>query len=138
MRIRLLLLFVLAAAIASATAAQEPPPPSPTPPPTPPSPPPTPPSTPPPVATAPPQPEPPSILSRAAGATYERREVLPNVNVYLPEGQADIRLRKLIKNVLFESQVSYRFVNGDISTYLRYKYYAHNYTYKLSVFDSIG
>jgi hypothetical protein len=44
----------------------------------------------------------------------------------------------LIKNVLFESQIDYKFVNGDISTYLRYKYYARNYTYKISVFDAIG
>jgi hypothetical protein len=84
-----------------------------------------------------PQPEPPSVLSRAAGASYDRRDSLPNVNIYLPEGQADIRLRKLIKNVLFESQISYRFINGNISTFLRYKYYAQSFTYKLSVFDTI-
>jgi hypothetical protein len=118
--------------------AQEPPPP--TPPPT--------------VSPAPepqPQPEPapvpapapgppaesPSVLSRAAGASYDRRETIPNVNIYLPEGQADVRLRKLIKNVLFESQISYRFINGDISAYLRYKYYAKSFTYKISVFDTI-
>ena len=40
--------------------------------------------------------------------------------------------------MLFESQIDYRFVNGDISTFLRYKYYAKDYTYKLSVFDTIG
>jgi hypothetical protein len=60
------------------------------------------------------------------------------VNVYLPEGQASVRLRKLIKNVLFESQIDYRFVNGDISTFLRYKYYARNFTYRIGVFDQIG
>ena len=59
------------------------------------------------------------------------------MNVYLPEGQASIRLRKLIKNVLFESQIDYKFVNGDISTFLRYKYYARSFSYKLSVFDTI-
>jgi hypothetical protein len=64
--------------------------------------------------------------------------VLPNVNIYLPEGQASIRLRKLIRNVLFESQIDYKFVTGDISAYLRYKYYARNYTYKIAVFDQIG
>jgi hypothetical protein len=79
----------------------------------------------------------PSILSRAAGAAYDRRESLPSVNIYLPEGQASIRLRKLIRNVLFESQIDYKFVEGDISTFLRYKYYARNFWYKLSVFDSI-
>ena len=90
--------------------------------------------TPPPATPAPP---PPSVLSDAASSAYERRDGLPNVNIYLPEGQASVRLRKLIRNVLFESQIDYEFVNGDISTYLRYKYYARNYTYRLGVFDSI-
>src|SRR5882724_633035 len=83
------------------------------------------------------QPAPPPPLSDAAAGAYDRRDSLPYVNVYLPEGQASIRLRKLIRNVLFESQIDYRFVNGDISTYLRYKYYARSFTYKLSVFDTI-
>ena len=84
-----------------------------------------------------PPPPPPETLSDAASAAYERRDSLPAVNIYLPEGQASIRLRKLIRNVLFESQIDYEFVNGDISTFLRYKYYARNYTYRLGVFDSI-
>jgi hypothetical protein len=79
----------------------------------------------------------PGVLSEAASGAYERRESLPSVNLYLPEGQASVRLRKLIKNVLFESQIDYEFVNGDISTFLRYKYYARNYTYRIGVFDSI-
>src|SRR5438132_859396 len=79
----------------------------------------------------------PSVLSEAASGAYERRESLPTVNIYLPEGQASVRLRKLIRNVLFESQIDYEFVNGDISTFLRYKYYARNYTYRIGVFDSI-
>lgn len=87
---------------------------------------------------APTPPEQPSVLSRAASGAYERRDSLPAVNVYLPEGQASVRLRKLIKNVLFESQIDYRFVNGDISTFLRYKYYARNFTYRIGVFDEIG
>ncbi len=76
-------------------------------------------------------------MSDAASGAYERRESLPNVNIYLPEGQASVRLRKLIRNVLFESQIDYEFINGDISTFLRYKYYARNYTYRIGVFDSI-
>jgi hypothetical protein len=79
----------------------------------------------------------PPTLSGAAASTYDRRDSFPTVNVYLPEGQASIRLRKLIKNVLFESQIDYRFVNGDISTFLRYKYYAKNFTYRIGVFDTI-
>lgn len=76
-------------------------------------------------------------LSNAAAGAYDRRDVFPSVNVYLPEGEADIRLRKLIKNVLFESQLDYKFVTGDISAFLRYKYYARNFTYKIAVFDTV-
>jgi hypothetical protein len=119
--------FSLLTVILAATAllAQQP---QPTPPPQP---------SPEPAPQTPPPAEPP-VLSRAASGAYERPQSLPNFNLYLPEGQASIRLRKLIKNVLFESQIDYKFVNGDISTYLRYKYYAKSYTYKLSVFDTIG
>src|SRR5437588_11317121 len=91
----------------------------------------TPPPTPPPPANVPPPMTSPPVSA-------DRRDAFPSVNVYLPEGQASIRLRKLIKNVLFESQIDYRFVNGDISTFLRYKYYAQSFSYKLSIFDSIG
>lgn len=87
------------------------------------------------IAQTPEPPADPSIISRAAG---DRRDEVPNINVYLPEGQASIRLRKLIRNVLFESQIDYKFVSGDIATYLRYKYYAHNFTYRIGVFDTIG
>lgn len=96
-----------------------------------------------PAAPPPPQPQTtpsanaPGVLSDAAASSYERRDNLPAVNIYLPEGQASVRLRKLIRNVLFESQIDYEFVNGDISTFLRYKYYARNYTYRIGVFDSI-
>src|SRR5690349_2832974 len=97
-------------------------------------------------APTPPPPQPqttpatqtPGVLSDAASASYERRDTLPSVNIYLPEGEASVRLRKLIRNVLFESQIDYEFVNGDISTFLRYKYYARHYTYRIGVFDSIG
>jgi hypothetical protein len=100
------------------------------------TPPPPPPETAPPPAQTPP-PSGPGVLSEAASGAYERRDSLPAINIYLPEGEASIRLRKLIKNVLFESQIDYEFVNGDISTFLRYKYYARNYTYRIGVFDSI-
>src|SRR5258708_15196254 len=136
-----------ATATSTGTQAQQPPPsPPPLPPtavPTPPPAPEPPPATPPNPATdvAPPPPtpapEPPATLSHAAAGAYDRRDVFPSVNVYLPEGQASIRLRKLIKNVLFESQPDYNFVTGDISAFLRYKYYAHNFTYKIAVFDTI-
>jgi hypothetical protein len=92
----------------------------------------------PPPQQPPPTPAEPPVLSRAASSASERRESFPYFNLYLPEGQASVRLRKLIKNVLFESQIDYKFVNGDISTFLRYKYYARDYTYKIGVFDTIG
>lgn len=92
---------------------------------------------PPPGTTTPPPTGTPGVLSDAASGAYERRESLPSVNIYLPEGEASVRLRKLIRNVLFESQINYEFVNGDISTFLRYKYYARNYTYRIAVFDTI-
>ena len=111
-------LSVLAILAATVALGQEPPAPTPNTPPTPPQ-------------------DDQSVLSRAASASYDRRDALPSINLYLPEGQADIRLRKLIKNVLFESQISYKFVDGDISTFLRYKYYARNFTYKIGVFDSL-
>lgn len=80
---------------------------------------------------------PPPVLTESGGG-YERRDTLPTLNVYLPEGQASIRLRKLIRNVLFESQIDYKFASGDISTFLRYKYYARNLTYRLGVFDELN
>jgi hypothetical protein len=96
---------------------------------------------PPPPVPAPPAPAPPPATApppmTAPPVSADRRDAFPSVNVYLPEGQASIRLRKLIKNVLFESQIDYKFVNGDISTYLRYKYYAQSFTYKIGVFDTI-
>src|SRR5262249_2229950 len=100
---------------------------------------PVPPPTPAPAATPAPEPQPaPSILSRAAGGAYDRRDSLPTFNLFIPEGQASIRLRKLIRNVLFESQIDYKVVSGNIATFLRYKYYAHGFTYKLGVFDTIA
>src|SRR3954452_2373378 len=122
MRIRPLGVFFAVILAATVAFAQEPPAPA------------TPTSPPPPVPTTPPQATPP--LSPTAASGYDRRDSLPNI--YLADGRASIRLRKLIRNVLFESQIDYKFVTGDISTFLRYKYYAHDFTYKVGVFDSIS
>jgi len=148
MRIRPLAVMLAAIFAAATLFAQEPPPPQ-----TPPSPPPqtvppqpapapeTPPQTAPAPVPAPAQEQPPAAtqptppLSSVAASGYDRRDALPNI--YLADGRASIRLRKLIRNVLFESQIDYKFVTGDISTFLRYKYYAQNFTYKIGVFDSI-
>jgi hypothetical protein len=125
MRIRSLAVILTVILAVSSALAQVPPAPA------------TPTSPPPPVPTAPPQAAPPPPpLSTVAASGYDRRDALPNI--YLADGQASIRLRKLIKNVLFESQIDYKFVTGDIATFLRYKYYAHDFTYKIGVFDTIS
>jgi hypothetical protein len=78
-----------------------------------------------PTPTPPPPPEP------------EKGGIFPSLNVYLPEGRADIRLLKPIRNSLFENQINYNFVSGDISAFLRYKYYGRNATSTFTFFDSI-
>src|SRR5438128_10118784 len=120
--------LLVTAILASSTPAFAPDPPQPAPqPPPPPQQNPAPQPTPPPAT---PEPEPPGILSGAASGAYERRDSFPSVNIYVPEGQASVRIRKLIKNVLFESQIDYRYVNGDISTFLRHHYHSRNSTPK--------
>jgi hypothetical protein len=144
MRIRPTAISLAVILAATALFAQQPPTaPAPVPPPTPgttlaplPPPPDIPPTSIAPVPPPAPTPNPTPPLSPVAASGYERHDTLPNV--YLADGQASVRLRKLIKNVLFESQIDYKFVTGDISTYLRYKYYAHDFTYKIGVFDSIS
>ena len=115
--------FLLVTAVAASAAAQTPPPgPTPTPPAAPAEATPVPAITP---ASLPPEAEP------------EMTGIVPDVNFYLPEGRADIRLLKPIRNSLFESQVNYNFVSGDISAFLRYKYYGRRATSTFSFFDSI-
>jgi hypothetical protein len=67
----------------------------------------------------------------------EKLALFPDLNVYLPEGRADIRLLKPIRNSLFENQINYNFVSGDISAFLRYKYYGRRATSTFTFFDSI-
>ena len=40
---------------------------------------------------------------------------IPRVAVYVPEGQAEIRLSKLVRSSLYETQFEYDFVSGDIA-----------------------
>lgn len=63
--------------------------------------------------------------------------LMPQFNFYLPDGRADIRLLKPIRNSLFEMQIAYNFVGGDISAFLRYKYYGRTLTSTFSFFDTI-
>jgi hypothetical protein len=70
-------------------------------------------------------------------AEPEKSGIFPSLNVYLPEGRADIRFLKPIRNSLFENQINYNFVSGDISAFLRYKYYGRRATSTFTFFDSI-
>jgi len=62
---------------------------------------------------------------------------LPRLDLYFPEGDLDLRVSRLINKVLFEGQVKYNFVSGDISSFLRYRYYGFRRTTQLTVFDEI-
>jgi hypothetical protein len=84
---------------------------------------------PPPPATAPP-----------AGPTQPRASeegFLPRLDVYFPEGDLDLRVSRLINKVFFEGQVKYNFVNGDISAFLRYRYYGYRRITQFTVFDEV-
>ena len=65
------------------------------------------------------------------------RKLVPELNVYFPEGELDIRINRLVKKVFAEGQVKYNFVDGDITAFLRYRYYGFARTYQLTVFDEI-
>lgn len=63
---------------------------------------------------------------------------IPRVSVFVPEGEAEIRLSKLVRSSLFETQFDYDFVSGDIAAYLRYKYYGSRQSFTLSAFDRVS
>jgi hypothetical protein len=65
------------------------------------------------------------------------RTLVPELNVYFPEGELDIRINRLVKKVFAEGQIKYNFVDGDITAFLRYRYYGFARTYQLTVFDEI-
>jgi hypothetical protein len=74
----------------------------------------------------------------APTATERPRErLLPSLDVYFPEGDLDFRLNRLIKNAFFEGQVKYNFVKGDITAFLRYRYYGYDRTYQIGFFDAV-
>jgi hypothetical protein len=63
---------------------------------------------------------------------------IPRVAVFVPEGQAEIRLSKLVRSSLYETQFEYDFVSGDIAAYLRYKYYGSRQSFTLAAFDRVS
>ena len=115
-----------------------------------------PPETPPPVAApAPPpnEPAPPSEPGSGAGSAAAvpgtpggtdisnqptRDRFLPRLDVYFPEGDLDLRVNRLINKTFFEGQVKYNFVSGDITAFLRYRYYSFRRITQLTVFDAIS
>ncbi|MFL6292414.1 MAG: hypothetical protein ACJ759_16095 [Thermoanaerobaculia bacterium] len=62
---------------------------------------------------------------------------LPRLDVYFPEGDLDLRVNRLINKVFFEGQVKYNFIKGDISAFLRYRYYGFQRVTQFTVFDAI-
>jgi len=100
-------------------------------------------------ASAPSSPATPSATSPAAPQAENRSlppadapaddqgDVFPELNVYFPEGELDLRVNRLVRKVFVEGQVKYNFVDGDISAFLRYRYYGYERTYQLSVFDEV-
>ncbi|HEX6865454.1 MAG TPA: hypothetical protein VF414_21680 [Thermoanaerobaculia bacterium] len=62
---------------------------------------------------------------------------LPRLDVYFPEGDLDLRVNRLINKVFFEGQVKYNFIKGDISAFLRYRYYGFQRVTQFTVFDEI-
>jgi hypothetical protein len=91
-----------------------------------------PPEGPPPMESGPPEPGGPP----AEGPGIER--FLPRLDVFFPEGDLDLRVSRLINKVFFEGQVKYNVVSGNITAFLRYRYYGYNRTTQLAVFDSIS
>ena len=66
------------------------------------------------------------------------RAVVPEIDVYLPEGELDLRLQRLIKNAFVQGQVRYNFVKGDIFSSLRYRYYGRERIWQIGVFDELN
>jgi hypothetical protein len=98
------------------------------------------------VPVGPPEPGAQSAASRAAspgespgeeGETPIER-FLPNVDLLFPEGALDLKVSRLVNKVLFEGQVRYAFVSGDITAFLRYRYYGYDRTTQIEVFDDIN
>ena len=66
-----------------------------------------------------------------------REGFLPRLDVLFPEGELDLRVSRLIDKVFFEGQVQYNFIDGDITSFLRYRYYGYERVYQITGFDSL-
>jgi hypothetical protein len=100
----------------------------------------------PPSSPPPPEPGAPSAASHegssdeAPGGSNETplERYLPNLDLLFPEGALDLKVSRLVNKVLFEGQVRYAFVSGDITAFLRYRYYGYDRTTQVEVFDDIS
>lgn len=62
---------------------------------------------------------------------------LPRLDVFFPEGELDLRVNRLVNKVFFEGQIKYNFLEGDITAFLRYRYYGYRRTFQVTAFDSV-
>jgi hypothetical protein len=69
--------------------------------------------------------------------TRPNQGILPRLDVYFPEGDLDLRVNRLINKTFFEGQVKYNFISGDITAFLRYRYYGFRRTTQITAFDAI-
>jgi hypothetical protein len=83
-----------------------------------------------PPAVPPPEPPPEADEERSSAS-------LPSLDIFFPEGELDLRVNRLINKVFFEGQVQYNFIDGDITAFLRYRYYGRSRTYQITGFDSV-
>jgi hypothetical protein len=109
-------------------------------------PPPTPPAAGQPAPTGPPEPGAQTAVSHEGspdetpgeGTETPLERFLPTLDLIFPEGALDLRVSRLVNKVLFEGQVRYAFVSGDITAFLRYRYYGSNRTTQVEVFDDVS
>lgn len=72
------------------------------------------------------------------GTSPEPREgYLPRLEVFFPEGDVDVRVNRLVNKVFFEGQMQYNFLEGDITAFLRYRYYGYRRTFQITAFDAV-
>jgi hypothetical protein len=72
-------------------------------------------------------------LPEAAGA----EGFLPRLDLFFPEGELNLRVNRLVNKVFFEGQLKYNFLEGDITAFLRYRYYGYRRTFQVTAFDSV-
>lgn len=62
---------------------------------------------------------------------------LPRLELFFPEGELNLRVSRLVNKVFFEGQVNYNVVEGDITAFLRYRYYGYRRTLQFTLFDAV-